>query len=201
MSCEALSFLIHFFSSSSFYLHSISRMQSFRLGGKERFVVMGVLIMGIILTDMSALLSQRPAGVMLSSSTSEEASRGRQSAKTETGGNMEMKQIAEDMKNMQSTESLFHTDKIHPTKGNDLASIQADMKHMLTAKGQAHICMFIYSNRPVHVVFIFFVYLLSILLCLLQMLITKYFLAVRALCHCKRAPCKTRPFGAEAGDA
>ena len=119
-------------------------MQSFRLGGRERCVVMGVLIMGIVLTDMSALLAEGPAGVMLFSSTSEEAGRGRQSAETETGGDMEMKQIAEDMKNMQSAESLFHTDKIHPTKGTDLASIEVDMKHMLTAKGQ-------YTHLHVHV--------------------------------------------------
>jgi hypothetical protein len=119
-------------------------MYSFR---KERFVVMGVLIMGIVLTDMSSLKIITPAmlsGVMLSSSTSQEAGRGRQSAKTETGGDMEMKQIAEDMKNMQSAESLFHTDKIHPTKGTDLASIEVDMKHMLTAKGQ-------YTHLHVHV--------------------------------------------------
>jgi hypothetical protein len=181
-------------------------MQAFRMAGKERLVVMGVLIMGIVLTDMSALLAEGPAGVMLFSSTSEDAGRGRQSAKTQTKTDMEMKQIAEDMKNMQSAESLFHTDKIHPTKskGNDLTSIEADMKHMLTAKGKTHICMFMYSYRPVHVVCVFFVYLLNIRyvhVCLLQMLTSKYFFAFRALCHCKRAPCKTGPLGAEAGDA
>ena len=124
-------------------------MQPFRLGGRERFVVMGVLIMGIVLTDMSALLAEGPAVVVLFSSTAEEAGRGRQSAKTEAGADMEMKQIAEDMKNMQSAESLFHTAKIHPTKGNDLASIEADMKHMLTAKGQhvtLHACIRIYRR-------------------------------------------------------
>ena len=33
-------------------------IQSFHLGGKERFVVMGVLIMDIVLKDMSALLAR-----------------------------------------------------------------------------------------------------------------------------------------------